>query len=98
MMVDYLGADHVEAFEPCRSTRGAHAKFSWLAILYGNNFEMAKHSDADDLWVAYHRECALRCFIMFLVGTSMLVEKSENYVDVAYLKYSIDLNSIHEWN
>ena len=52
----------------------------------------------DHMQVAYHRYSALRCYLLFLVGTSMFVDKSETYVDVVYLKYITDLSLIHEYN
>ena len=49
MMEVYLGADPSEAFEHCRSTMDAHAKFAWLVDLYGKNLEISDHLDIDDL-------------------------------------------------
>lgn len=54
--------------------------------------------DVDAVKVEYHRQCALRCYLLFLVGTSIFVDKSEIYVDVVYLKYFIDLTMIHNYN
>lgn len=65
MMVIYLGVDPMDAQMQCESTRGAHAKFPYL--------ELAKNADNDDLQVTYHMECALRCFILFLVGMSIFL-------------------------
>ncbi|XP_058748671.1 uncharacterized protein LOC131621661 [Vicia villosa] len=97
MMVVYLGAGLEEAFQYCKNTRGARAKFSWLAKLY-NNLEIIENPDVSDLWVGYHKECALVCFFLFLVGMSMFVGKIAIYVDVTYHKYFIDLEFIHNWN
>ncbi|CAL5211018.1 unnamed protein product [Lathyrus oleraceus] len=98
MMVIYLGVGQMDALMQCESTRGAHAKFSYLETVCQNNLELVENVDDNDLQVTYHRECALRCFLIFLVGTSLFVDKSGTYVNVAYLKYFIDLSVIHEWN
>lgn len=98
MIVIYLGADPMDAMMQCESIRGAHAKFSYLEMLYQNNLELAGNADSDDLQVTCHRECVLRCFLIFLIGTSIFVDKSVTYFDEAYLKYFINLSAIHEWN
>ena len=59
---------------------------------------MVVDAEGDDMHVVYHRHCALRCYLLFLVGTSMFVDKSATYIDVIYLKYFIDLRMIHEYN
>lgn len=97
-MVIYLGADSTDALMQCESTRGAHSNFCYLETLFQNNLELAESADNNDLQVIYHWECALRCFLLFLVDTSIFVEKSATYVDLAYLKYFINLLVIHEWN
>lgn len=52
---------------------------------------------SDDMHVEYHWYCALRCYLLFLAGTSMFIDKSATYVDEVYLKYFTDLNAIHEY-
>ncbi|XP_058766151.1 protein MAIN-LIKE 2-like [Vicia villosa] len=98
MMVIYLGADPMEAQMQCEDTRGAYVKLYWFETSYKKNLDLVDDPDGNDLLVGYHRECALRCYFLFLVGTSMFVEKNVTNVDVAYLKYFIDLTAIHEWN
>ncbi|XP_058752827.1 uncharacterized protein LOC131625997 [Vicia villosa] len=49
IMVVYLGGDLEEAFQQCKNTRGAHAKFSLLEKFYNKNFEIAENQDTDDL-------------------------------------------------
>lgn len=46
-------------------------------------------------WGSRHRQCTLRCYLLFLVEMSIFMDKSETYVDVVYLKYFIDLTAIH---
>lgn len=97
MMVTYLEVDLMDIMMQCERTRGAHAKFSLLEKIYGEKLELTENLDGDELQVTYHRECTLRCFLLFLVGTSIFMDKSETYVDVAYLKYLINLLAIHKW-
>lgn len=68
----------METLMQCESTMGAHAKFSWLETPYKNNLELADDVDNDDLQADYYRECALRCYFLVFVGTSMLVGKKCN--------------------
>lgn len=98
MMVIYLGVDLMDALMQCESTIGAHAEFSYLKKLYGENLKLAEEANEDHLHVTYHREYALRCYLLFLVDTSTFMDKSAPYVDVAYLKYFVDLSTIHKWN
>src|SRR3954463_11735426 len=35
---------------------------------------------------------------MFWVGTALFVDKSTRYVDVTYLRYFMDLTTVHQWN
>lgn len=59
---------------------------------------MVVDAKCDNIQVEYQRDCALRCYLLFLVGTSMCVAKSVTSVDVFHLKYFIDLTSIHDYN
>ncbi|XP_058775350.1 protein MAIN-LIKE 1-like [Vicia villosa] len=99
-IVDYLGAQPKKAYEKCSSINGAHAKFSFLKDLYHNHLVMATDSKTEGgkLFAQYHRLCALRCYFMFLVGTSLFVDQSANYVDVTYPWYFIDLDKVRESN
>lgn len=46
----------MNALMQCESTRGAHAKFSYLDNLYGENLELAEKVDDYELQVP-HRVC-----------------------------------------
>lgn len=59
---------------------------------------MVVGAEDDDMHIEYHRQCAFMCYLLFLAGTSMFVDTSESYVDVAYLKYLIDLRTVQEYN
>lgn len=55
-------------------------------------------AEVNDVQVEYHQQCALRCYLLFHIGTSIFVDKSATYVDVVYLKYFINITAIHEYN
>lgn len=88
IMVIYLGVDPMDALMQCESTIGAHTKFSYLKKLYGENLELIEDANENDIQVTYHQECALRCYLIFSVGTTMFVDKSATYIDCA-LAHSI---------
>ncbi|CAL5209265.1 unnamed protein product [Lathyrus oleraceus] len=48
-MIIYLGVDPMDAMMQCESTKYAHAKFSYLEKLYGENLELAEYVDVDEL-------------------------------------------------
>ena len=75
-----------------------HAKFLYYQKLYAANLELVEEAGNRDLHVTYHRECDLRYFLVFLDDTFVFMDKSATYVDVTYLKYFINLTTIHEWN
>ncbi|XP_058766847.1 protein MAIN-LIKE 1-like [Vicia villosa] len=85
-MMDYLGMDPYMADYECRAT-SAHIWFSSLNELYENHLVAAMESkqEGDGLFTEYHCACALRCWFMFLVGTTLSMDKSATYVDITYL-------------
>lgn len=66
--------------------------------IYKDHPQCVEDAKGDDLQIDYYRTCALRCYLFFLVDTSMFVEESATYVDLVYLQYIIDLTMIHEYN
>ena len=107
-MVEYLRVDPYRAAEDCDSTNGAHVRFSYLKKLYGEHLYQAalakKTAQAagepveDDIFVQFHHSCAIWYFLMYLVGTSVFVDTSGHYTDVAYLRHFTDLSTIRDWN
>lgn len=51
MMVIYLRAGPMDAMMQCESIRGAHAQFSYLEKLYGENLELPNNVDGGELQV-----------------------------------------------
>lgn len=56
--------------------------FSFLVDRYENHMVAVVGVDGDDTRVTYYRACALRSYLMVLIGTSIFVDKSATYVDV----------------
>src|SRR4051812_40632441 len=85
----YLGMDPYMADYECRTTNEPHIRFSTLSDHYEHHLVAAADSEeaGNNLFMEYHRACALRYWFMFLVGTALFVDKSERYVDVTYLCY-----------
>ncbi|XP_058774386.1 protein MAIN-LIKE 1-like [Vicia villosa] len=100
LMVDYLGMEPNMADYECKATSGAHIRFSNLKELYENHLVAAAESkqEGDRIFTEYHHGCALRCWFMFLVGSALFMDKSVTYADMTYLRYFIDLTTVHEWN
>ena len=98
MMVQYLVVDSCDAQKEIDDTRRWHARFSFLKELYKYHLVAVVETDGYDAHVLYHRACALRSYLMYLVGTSIFVDKSDYYVDVVYLRYFIDFEQILKYN
>src|SRR4051812_28549655 len=99
-MALYLGMEPEVADYECITTSGPHIRFTTLSRYFEHHLvAAAKAEDAgDDLFTNYHRGCALRCWYMHVVGAAIFVDKSARYVDVTYLRYFMDLTTVHQWN
>lgn len=98
IMVTYLRDDLEDALKELEETRWCHTRFAFLENLYTYHPIAAVEADGDDALVMHHITCALRSYPMYLIGTSIFVDKIFYYVDVVYLKYIIDFEHIHEYN
>lgn len=98
MIMQYLGFDPDDVQHEKDDTIGCHARFEFLERLYKYHMDVEVEVDDDDAHKIYHIICALRSYLLYLVGMSMFVDKSAYYVDVVYLRYFIDLGGIHEYN
>ncbi|XP_058748419.1 uncharacterized protein LOC131621398 [Vicia villosa] len=56
------------------------------------------HAEGDELKQTTHRERALRCYFLYLIGTQLFVDMSSSYTDIVYLTYLSDIARIHEYN
>lgn len=75
-----MGSYPSEAQEKLDATRGAHARFS-----YKSNLVATVKVEGDEELVLFHRQCALRSYFIYLVDTTILIDKSETYIDVLYV-------------
>lgn len=98
MMVTHLGAKPGKVAKEPIDIIGSHDRFSFLEKIYKEHLQWIMGAEGDDMQVEHHQTYALRCYILFFVGTSIFVDKSATYVDVVYLKYFIDLTAFHEYN
>ncbi|XP_058743160.1 protein MAIN-LIKE 1-like [Vicia villosa] len=99
-MTLYLGMDPEAADYECITTSGPHIRFTTLSRYFEHHLVAAADAEdaGDDLFTHYHRGCALRCWYMHVVGAAIFVDKSARYVDVTYLRYFMDLTTVHQWN
>ncbi|XP_058734877.1 protein MAIN-LIKE 1-like [Vicia villosa] len=99
-MALYLGMEPEVADFECATTSGPHIRFITLSRYFEQHLVAAADAEAagDDLFTQYHRGCALRCWYMHVVGAACFVDKSARYVDVTYLRYFMDLDTVHQWN
>ncbi|XP_058725574.1 uncharacterized protein LOC131596855 [Vicia villosa] len=98
MLIVELGADPDDALEEVERTQGGHVRFSFLQTQYDLELTAAHQAEGDDLEQAKHRERALRCYFLCLIGTQLFMDTSSTYTDVVYLTYLSDIASIHEYN
>src|SRR3954467_7141210 len=99
-MTLYLGMEHEVAHFECVTTSGPHVRFTTLSTYFEHHLDAAAEAEGegDELFTQYHRGCALRCWYMHVVGAACFVDKSARYVDVTYLRYFMDLDTVHQWN
>lgn len=71
-----------------KDTIGCHARFGFLENLYAHHLVVAMLIDGDDEQVMYHKTWKLRSYLMYLVDTSIFVDKNAYYVNMVYLRYS----------
>lgn len=98
MIVQYLGVDPGDVQQEINDTRGCHAKFKFQERLYICHLDVKVGVGGDDVQVVHHRVCALRSYLLYLVDTSIFVDKSAYYIDVVYLIHFINLERIHKYN
>lgn len=93
---DVFGTWHNGCLKELDDTRDAHARFGFLENLYTHHLDMVVYADGEH--AMYHRACALRSYLIYLVGPSIFMDNNAFYVDVVYLRYFIDLERIHEYS
>lgn len=81
-----------------QATLEAHARFQYLDEVYKQHVLNAEQTTGDVEQVTYHGVYTIRAYMLYLVGTTIFVDKSATYVDVVYLRYFDDFEGIHEYN
>lgn len=66
--------------------------------VYTNELVRAEQVDGDKEKAGRHKAYAMRAYLLYLVDTTLFVDKSSTYVDVLYLRYFEDSEWIHEYN
>src|SRR3954465_9004343 len=99
-MTLYLGMEHEVSHFECVTTSGPHVRFTTLSTYFEHHLDAAAEAEGegDELFTQYHHGCALWCWYMHVVGVACFVDKSARYVDVTYLRYFMDLTTVHQWN
>ncbi|XP_058733574.1 uncharacterized protein LOC131605206 [Vicia villosa] len=86
MLIAELGADPDDALEEVERTRGAHLRFYFLQLRYDDELLAAHEAVGDEVKADIHRERALICCFLYLIGTQLFVDMSLSYTDVVYLR------------
>jgi hypothetical protein len=70
--------------------------------LYLDNLNLAEKADLDEEATEeerqFYKDCTLRCFFLYLLGSTLFTNKSSQYVDVIFLTYLQDLDVVNTWN
>ncbi|XP_050891419.1 protein MAIN-LIKE 1-like [Lathyrus oleraceus] len=98
MMVDYLGANPREANEELDKTRGAHARFEYLKQIYTDEIHRSHQATGDDEQVGLHGAYALRVYMLYLIDTTIFMDKSATCINIVYLRYFMGFEWNHEYN
>ena len=98
LLVEQLGVTPESALEEIDKTRGCHVRYSYLATVFTTELARAREAVGDEEQVTVHRRCAMRAYLLYLVGTHIFVDTSATYTDIMYLQYFDDFEAIHQWN
>jgi hypothetical protein len=91
------GLCHVEF----KKMKGAHISFPKLQQLFNENLNLALEAETNGEHpntVQWYRDCTIRAFLLYLVGRTIFTNKSAQYVDVVFLPYFQDLDTVNQWN
>jgi hypothetical protein len=101
MCEEYLNFDKEDCKKEFHKMKGAHIGFQKLLQLYLDNLNLAQKAENDkeaEDDVRFYRECTVRCFLLYLIGSTLFTNKSTQYVDVIFLTYLQDLGVVNTWN
>lgn len=85
MLVELLEVDLEDALDEFEKCRGPHVRYSWL-------LKIVKNHMADNKFIP-----AARAYMLHLVGMTLFCDKSNMYVDVAYLELFRDARTFGQY-
>jgi len=94
---EHLGSDPGEALIEVEKTKGVHCRFGYLQKIFKER--MKEQLDLETEYgvtqeVQRLRDQVVRIYLLYLVGITLFTYKSQNDVDVAYLRYFRDLDLV----
>jgi len=96
-MVTHLGSDLGEAHVEVTHTKGAHCRFGYLKRIFKERMKEqlaleTEHGVTQE--VMRMRDQVVRIYLLYLVWITLFTDKSQNIVDVVYLRYFRDLDVV----
>jgi len=100
-MVTHLGSYPGEAHVEVTCTKGAHCRFGYLRRIFKERMleQLAletEHGVTQE--VRRMRDQAVRIYLLYLMGIMLFTGKSQNDVDVVYLRYLRDLDVVADYS
>jgi len=98
MMETYLGSDPGDALIEVEKSKGAHCRFGYLQRIFKERLKEQlvleiEHGGMTEE-VQKLRYQVVRIYLLYLVGVTLFIDKSQNVVDVVYLRYFRDLDLV----
>jgi len=97
-MVTYLGSDLRDALVEVDKTKVAHCQFGYLQKIFKQRMKEQLELETEHGGVTEEvrrlRDQAVRIYLLYLVGITIFTDKSQNVVDVVYLRYFRDLDLV----
>jgi hypothetical protein len=95
-MVTYLGPTPADAYTEVIVTRRSHDRFTYLRALPRSHLRDASQSKmvGDVAIMRMYRDWAVRTYLLFVVDTTIFSNKAKNYVDLTYLQYLREIQSV----
>ena len=88
LLVDALGVESIEAHDELIQVRGQSVRLKWLREKFGgitdnNGKEMV--------------DCAVRAYLLYLLGCTLFTDKSGTRVPIIFLTHLVDLANVHSY-
>lgn len=82
-----MGVDPKTASREMEKIIGEYARFEFLKKVYTYALLRVEKSRGDDEQMRQHRAYHMRAYLLYMVGTTIFMDKSATYVDVIYVRY-----------